>query len=128
MIACPELAGDLAVPRPAAEINGGSGSDVLDGNATVVTSDGDTVTENFLRGARETLAFALQNKVTMAILKQRSPSCGSREIYDGRFANRRIPGEDVTAAFLRRNGIAVFDETQLQRAADWLAARDSAEN
>jgi len=125
VIICPELAGDLPVPRPAAEISGGTGGDVLDGTAVIVTADGENVTQAFLKGAEATLALALEHQVTLAILKQRSPSCGSREIYDGRFANRRIPGEGATAALLRRNGITVFDETQLQRAADWLAARDA---
>lgn len=124
VVACPELAGGLPVPRPAAEIRGGAGDDVLDGKATVVISTGDDATENFLSGAEATLTLALQNDVILAILKQRSPSCGSREIYDGTFSHRRIPGEGVTAALLRRNGITVFDETQLQRAVDWLADRD----
>ena len=124
VIACPELAGDLPVPRPAAEIRGGSGSDVLDGAAVIATADGEDVTESFLRGAEAILALAVQHKVAVAVLKQRSPSCGSREIYDGKFADRRIPGEGVAAALLRRNGIAVFDEMQLERAAAWLAAHE----
>ena len=124
VMACPEIAGGLPVPRPAAEISGGTGGDVLDGTAEIIDASGDNLSERFLQGAHATLDLALQHKVTVAILKQRSPSCGSREIYDGRFANRRIPGEGVTAALLRRNGIAVFDETQLQRAADWLADHD----
>ena len=127
VVACPELAGDLPVPRPAAEIRGGTGGDVLDGRAAIVTSTGDDATENFLSGAQATLRLALQNRVTLAILKQRSPSCGSREIHDGSFSQRRIPGEGVTAALLRRNGITVFDETQLQRAIDWLAERDQSD-
>jgi len=124
VIACPELAGDLPVPRPAAEIRGGTGSDVLDGTAVIATADGGDVTESFLRGAEAVLELAIQNDVSVAVLKQRSPSCGSREIYDGEFANRRIPGEGVAAALLRRNGIAVFDEMQLERAAAWLAAHE----
>src|SRR5260221_4577592 len=117
VIACPEMAGDLPAPRPAAEINGGGGGDVLDGRAAVITADGTEVTTNFLLGAQRTLDLAIQQGVTIAILKQRSPSCGSREIYDGRFADRRVPGEGVTATLLRRNGIVVFDESQLMRAA-----------
>jgi len=124
VIACPELAGDLPVPRPAAEIRGGAGSDVLDGRAIIATADGDDVTESFLRGARAALDLAIEHNISVAILKQRSPSCGSREIYDGQFADRRVPGEGVAAALLRRNGVAVFDETQLDRAAAWLAAHD----
>lgn len=124
VIACPELAGDLPVPRPAAEISGGTGSDVLDGLASVLTSTGEKVTESFLRGARAVLDMALAHDVCLAILKQRSPSCGSREIYDGQFADRRVPGEGVAAALLRRNGITVFDEMQLERAQEWLAAHE----
>jgi uncharacterized protein YbbK (DUF523 family) len=59
--------------------------------------------------------------VAIAILKQRSPSCGSREIYDGSFAGRRIAGTGVTTALLRRHGIMVFDETELAEAASWLS-------
>jgi len=124
VLACPEVAADLPIPRPAAEIRGGTGSDVLDGVAAVMTADGENATDLFLAGAKATLALALQHRISVAILKQRSPSCGSREIYDGAFADRRIPGEGVTAALLRRNGIAVFDEMQLQRAADWLTAHE----
>jgi uncharacterized protein YbbK (DUF523 family) len=124
VIICPELAGDLPVPRPAAEIKGGSGADVLDGRAAIVTAAGEDVTESFLLGAQRTLDLAIEQGVRIAILKQRSPSCGSREIYDGRFADRRIPGEGATAALLRRNGIVVFDEKQLTRVADWLTAHD----
>ncbi|HVJ33254.1 MAG TPA: DUF523 domain-containing protein [Terriglobia bacterium] len=124
VLACPEIAADLAIPRPAAEIRGGTGSDVLDGIARVMTAEGENATDSFLAGANATLALALEHGISVAILKQRSPSCGSREIYDGAFADRRIPGEGVTAALLRRNGIAVFDEMQLQRAADWLTAHE----
>lgn len=124
VMACPEMAGGLPVPRPAAEISTGAGGDVLDGSADVVAATGEKLTESFLRGARATLDLALQHHVTIAVLKQHSPSCGSREIYDGCFANRRVPGEGVTAALLRRNGITVFDETQLQCAADWLDGHD----
>ncbi|MDY0882497.1 DUF523 domain-containing protein [Dongia soli] len=120
VVICPELSGGLPVPRPPAEIRGGNGSDVLAGSARIVTPDGDDVTENFLQGASATLALAQNHGVTVAILKQRSPSCGSREIYDGRFVGNRIAGEGVTAALLRRHGITVFDETQLAEAESWL--------
>jgi uncharacterized protein YbbK (DUF523 family) len=124
VIVCPELAGDLSVPRPAAEISGGTGADVLDRRATIVTAAGENVTESFLLGAQRTLDIAVEQGITIAILKQRSPSCGSREIYDGHFVDRRVPGEGATAALLRRNGIVVFDEQQLTRVADWLTAHD----
>jgi uncharacterized protein YbbK (DUF523 family) len=120
VVVCPELRGGLPVPRPPAEIGGGSGSDVLDGTARIVTPDGSDVTASFLQGASAALALAQEHGVKIAILKQRSPSCGSREIYDGRFEGYRIAGEGVTAALLRRHGILVFDESQLAEAAAWL--------
>lgn len=120
VIVCPELAGDLPVPRPPAEIRAGSGADVLEGKAVIVTPDDEDVTAAFLRGAQIALALAQQHDVALAVLKQRSPSCGSREIYDGSFTGRRIAGEGATAALLRLHGIRVFDETQLSEAADWL--------
>ncbi|TXH38186.1 MAG: DUF523 domain-containing protein [Rhodospirillaceae bacterium] len=117
---CPELRGGLAVPRPPAEIEGGSGSDVLDGTARIVTPDGSDVTTFFLQGASAALRLAQEHGVKIAVLKQRSPSCGGREIYDGSFQGRRIAGEGVTAALLRRHGILVFDESQLTEAESWL--------
>jgi uncharacterized protein YbbK (DUF523 family) len=125
LVICPELAGDLPVPRPPAEIrhgsgDAGSGGDVLDGAAVIVTPDGTDVTAAFLRGARIALDLAQRHDVALAILKQRSPSCGSAEIYDGSFTGRRIAGEGATAALLRRHGIPIFDERQLGEAADWL--------
>jgi uncharacterized protein YbbK (DUF523 family) len=123
VVICPELAGDLPVPRPPAEIQHGSGEDVLDGQAAIVTADGADVTAAFMQGARAALDLARRHDVALAILKQGSPSCGSREIYDGGFAGRRRSGAGATAALLRRHGIAVFDEHQLAEAATWLRAQ-----
>ena len=45
-----------------------------------------------------------------AVLKARSPSCGCGTIYDGTFSGRAIPGDGVTAALLKENGIRVLTE------------------
>jgi uncharacterized protein YbbK (DUF523 family) len=119
---CPEVAGGLPVPRPPAEIRGAGGQAVLDGTAQVVTKEGVDVTEAFLRGARRALEAAVANGARLAVLKEGSPSCGCLAIHDGHFAGRCIPGEGVTAALLRRNGIALFNEQETQRAAELLAA------
>ena len=107
---CPEQVGGLSTPRPPAEIIGGSGFDVLEGKAQVVDVNGKDVTAQFLKGAQETLKMAQLVGATSAILKQRSPSCGSKEIYDGSFSHKRIEGMGVTAALLTKNGIKVTDE------------------
>ncbi|MBN1807811.1 MAG: DUF523 domain-containing protein [Planctomycetes bacterium] len=91
---CPEIFGGLPTPRPASEIpEGSSGSDVLDGTASVFSVDGADVTAAFLRGARMTLDTASLVGAKDAFLKSRSPSC------DSLFG--------VAAALLARNGVTV---------------------
>lgn len=111
---CPEQMGGLATPRPPAEIVGGDGEDVLDGKAKVVDNQGRDVTEAFLRGAYEALAVAKAVGAEEAILKERSPSCGSCTIYDGTFSGMKKPGAGVTAALLRRHGIRVVSEETME--------------
>ncbi len=118
---CPEVGGGLPVPRPAAEICGGSGGDVLDGRARVMTRAGDDVTEYFLDGARQALDRARSCGVRVAILKEGSPSCGSLRIHDGSFGGTKVPGSGVTTALLERHGIAVFAEDAVAAAALRLA-------
>ncbi|MBW8487598.1 DUF523 domain-containing protein [Actinomadura parmotrematis] len=114
---CPEVAGGLAVPRPPAEIVGGTGADVLDGAARVVAVTGEDVTEAFLRGARHALDAARRTGARVAVLKQGSPSCGTLRVHDGTFSGRKVPGEGVTAALLERAGVRVFGEDDLAAAA-----------
>jgi len=116
---CPEVAGGLGVPRPAAEIQG-VGESVLDGTGSVRTQAGDVVTDAFLRGADRALQTALTSGARLAVLKDGSPSCGSDFVHDGTFTGRRVPAAGVTAALLRRNGIAVFSESRLDEAAEYL--------
>ena len=107
---CPEVLGGLSIPREPAEIVGGEGGDVLDGHAKVITNNGIDVTEQFMKGANETLKIALDLNATMVILKERSPSCGSSMIYSGEFNGNKKKGTGVTAALLKRNGIQVLSE------------------
>ncbi|EFI66613.1 DUF523 domain-containing protein [Lysinibacillus capsici] len=107
---CPELMGGFSTPREPAEIVGGNGQDVLDGNATVVESSGQDVTDLYLKGAYATLQKALEVGATHVILKEYSPSCGSAKIYNGRFNGTKLAGEGVTTALLRRNNIIVLSE------------------
>lgn len=111
---CPELSGGLTVPRPPAEIVGGDGGDVLDGTARVLTGTGEDVTGEFLRGARLALETARRSGARTALLKEGSPSCGTHRIYDGTFTGTSTPGTGVTTALLRRSGIEVFTEHDLE--------------
>ncbi len=112
---CPEMAGGLPTPRPPAEIVGGDGDDVLDGQARVVMITGQDVTQAFLRGAEHTLAVAQRYAIAGAILKQCSPSCGSARIYDGTHSGQLRDGLGVTTALLRRHGVTVWSEDDLAR-------------
>ena len=68
------------------------------------------VTDAYTRGAQQTLALAQRFGCTAALFKQRSPSCGKGEIYDGTFTGTRVPGDGVTAALLSAHGIRVYGE------------------
>ena len=119
---CPEVAGGLPVPRPAAEIVGGGGDAVIDGGARVLTRAADDVSGFFIEGARRALALCRRHDVRVAILTESSPSCGRRQIYDGSFTRSAVAGSGVTAAMLRRHGIAVFSQQTLDEALDHLQA------
>jgi len=107
VLVCPEVDGGLGTPRPAAEIEGGDGHDVLAGRARVLTGEGRDVTAQYVKGAERALEAAREAGATRAILKSRSPSCGCGAIYDGSFSRTQREGDGVTAALLREHGIEV---------------------
>jgi len=96
---CPEQLGGLSTPRLPAEI--------IDG--VVTNKEGISVDAEFRKGAQAALATALENKVDLAILQSRSPSCGVKEIYDGSFSGKKIKGQGVFAKLLSAHGIKVLD-------------------
>lgn len=118
---CPEMAGGLPVPRDPAEIQGGDAQAVLRGKGAVRRQDGSDITDAFMDGAERALAQCWEHNIKIAILKEGSPSCGSKKINDGRFAGNKIRGEGVTTALLTRHGISVFNEEELEAAAHRLA-------
>ncbi|MCF6411323.1 DUF523 domain-containing protein [Pseudalkalibacillus salsuginis] len=109
---CPELLGGFSTPREPAEIVGGDGDDVLDGKANVIEKSGQDVTELYLKGAYATLEKAKEINATIVVLKENSPSCGSSMIYNGEFIGKKIVGQGITSALLRRNGLRVISEEQ----------------
>lgn len=122
---CPEVAGGLPVPRPAAEIaNGAGGAQVLAGGARVLTRAGDDVSAAFIAGARQALALAQAHGIRVAVLKDGSPSCGASTVHDGTFTGTRIAGLGVTATLLREAGVQVFSELQFAEADALLSVLD----
>ena len=100
---CPEVEGGLPTPRHPAEQRG----------EQVVNDIDEDVTENFERGAELAYNICLYLKIKIAILKERSPSCGVHQIYNGSFSHKVIPGMGVTAAYLKRKGIEVYSEDEI---------------
>ena len=97
---CPEVLGGLPTPRPPAERQG----------ERIVTCEGGDVTDAYRRGAEEVLCLCRLHGAAGVILKNMSPSCGTRGIYDGSFTRTRTEGLGVTAALLLAEGIAILDE------------------
>ena len=103
LFVCPEVFGGLSTPREPAEMKDG----------LVVTKTAKDVSENFINGAKICLKIAKLNGCKKAILKSRSPSCGSGQIYDGSFSKRLILGDGVAAKLLKENEILVFSEEEI---------------
>jgi uncharacterized protein YbbK (DUF523 family) len=102
---CPERDGGLPTPRAPSERRGDR----------VLNREGEDVTDAFARGAALALAAAEQNGCGLALMKERSPSCGSGAIYDGSFGGVLVSGDGVAAALLKEKGLAVFGETECYR-------------
>jgi len=100
---CPEQLGSLPTPREPAEQKG----------RKVFTKSGKDVTLSFKRGAKEVLKLAKLLGIKRANLKQKSPSCGCGQIYDGTFSDGIIKGDGVTTSLLKRNGIKVISDEDL---------------
>ena len=103
---CAEELGGLSTPRIPSEIKGDK----------VFSKEGKDVTEEFYKGAQKALEIAKKNGVRVAILKEGSPSCGSKRVNDGTFTGTKISGEGILARLLIENGIPVFNENEVHLA------------
>ena len=96
---CPEVLGGLSTPRVPAEIV----------NGVVINREGVSVDDAFRLGAKKAIEMARQEKPDLIILQSRSPSCGVKEIYDGTFSGKLIPGYGVFAEMALQAGFRVID-------------------
>ena len=107
---CPEVMGGLSTPRDPSEIL----------QDKVFSNKGKDVTKEFDLGAKKALDIALENNITIALLKESSPSCGSNLIYDGTFSGKKIAGEGIATRLLNENHIKVFNENQIEELLEYI--------
>ena len=100
---CPEVFGGLPTPRADAQRQGDR----------VVARTGADVTSEYMAGAEEAVRLAKEHNVICALMKEKSPSCGSGRIYDGSFEGTIIEGQGLAVELLRKAGVRVFSEEQL---------------
>ena len=101
---CPEVMGGLPTPRQPAEIVHGE----------VINREGVSVDDEYRLGAKVALDIAMREKIDLAILQSRSPSCGVKQIYDGTFTGTKIPGQGIFAGQLMAHGFAVLDREEVE--------------
>ena len=102
---CPEVFGGLPTPRADAQRVGNK----------VIARTGKDVTFEYMKGTNEAVRLAKEHGVLCALMKEKSPSCGSNKIYDGTFEGNLIEGQGTAVELLREAGIKVFSEEQLDR-------------
>lgn len=114
ILVCPEQLGGLPTPRIPSEIIGES-SNILNNNnnGSVIDKNGNDVTLQFVKGAKETLQIAKKLNIKKAILKDGSPSCGVNYIYNGNFNGSKIKGMGLTAQLLKESSIDIISELEL---------------
>ena len=100
---CPEDFGGLSTPRIPSEIK----------RNKVINKNNEDLTDNFIKGAYNLLEIAKTLGIKKALLKQKSPSCGSGKIYDGTFTDNIINGDGITTKILKENNIEVITEEDL---------------
>ena len=102
---CPEDAGGLSTPRPPCEIKEGK----------VLTKTGQDHTAFFLKGASLAVKYCQEEQITLALMKENSPSCGVRYRYNGNFCGQKIPACGLTTQALQKIGVSVFSEDELNQ-------------
>ncbi|MBF0544424.1 MAG: DUF523 domain-containing protein [Candidatus Riflebacteria bacterium] len=108
---CPEQAGGLATPRKPAELQTNA-ENILENRGKIVSISKTDVTENFIKGAKETKKVCELFSVSGVILKEKSPSCGKRKVYSGKFDGNLIDGMGLTCFLLSKCGFQIFSDEE----------------
>lgn len=113
---CPECMAGLGVPRDAIRLSGGTGEDVLMGQAKVVSGKKE-ITKQLLDGSQVCLDVLKKNDVKVFVYKEGSPSCG---VYRTTLRNQsrgKPPG--VFGAMVLEEGMFLIPADDLQSPIKW---------
>ena len=113
---CPEEF-SFGTPRETCDIHGGSGMDVLEGRAKVLTETGIDWTKGMILASEKMLEKAIENDIELAIMMDVSAACGSHVIYEGnRFAEEKKYqiGMGVCGAQLTKAGYTVISQREFE--------------
>lgn len=99
---CPESSGGLKIPRDPSEIVGDK----------VLSKKGRDVTDNYNDGAYWASVVCKMQNIKLAILKEKSPSCGTHYIHDGSFTDKVVEGQGITARKLMIMGVKCINEQE----------------
>ena len=100
---CPEMLSGLGTPRPCVELRDG----------VAYNQYGEKVDAAFHAGVDRALEQIRDQKIDLVVLQSRSPTCGVKQIYDGSFQKRLIPGQGMLAAALQARGYRLVDVEDL---------------
>jgi uncharacterized protein YbbK (DUF523 family) len=100
ILICPEVMGGLSTPRIPSEVQ-------QDG--IVMNTNHEDVTNAFDIGKVKALEKLQNHGCNQVVLKDGSPSCGFRFIYDGSFSGTKIKGEGITTQYLRQHNIKIIE-------------------
>ena len=105
ILCCPEVDGGLMIPRDPSEVTGNK----------VISNKGIDVTKEFKKGASIALELVLKYNIKKALLKDGSPSCGKKYIYDGTFTKTKVNKMGITASLLEQNGVLIYTENDIEK-------------
>ena len=105
VVICPEYDGGLPIPRDPCEIR----------ENKAISSKGRDCTYEYLKGAHLALEAAKRDDIHIALLKEKSPSCGVHLIHNGKFDGGLLEGQGLTTRLLKENNIEVFNEDEIDK-------------
>lgn len=104
IVICPEVNGGLPTPRLPSEIKGDR----------VINQKGKDVTKYFDKGVDYVTRIVKYFNIKKALLKEKSPSCGVHEVYDGTFSHKVVSGSGWLTRKLKSLGVEVYNENEIE--------------